>query len=250
MNYNLDSSKTILIDLLPLSFVIQFYYRKGFSFREMGPAFACILAQWIFGQSLRLFLPYFRTGSNQTIVFLALLFWAKTIQETWRHIKVSMCACVCGVLFIESYPLTVTDSMEPEWNLWKYRHVMQIMLLTVPQFIRCRPIKDLSIMRTVRSLYGPLYVITACSVAAHASNDEGVLVIVSKCTAAILAVIAGTVFRPDNDELRKLVALPKGWSGMKAARKLHGIVMVSSLAMLIVAGVLLAFRSQSENPTH
>merc|ERR1719203_1205692 len=113
------------------------------------------------------------------------------------------------------------DSMEPGWVTWRYRHLTQILLLTVPQFIRCKPIKDMPIMRTVRSLYGPLYVITTCSVAAHASYDEDVLVVVCKSAAVILAVIAGTIFRPDNDELRRFVALPKGLGGMKAARKLH-----------------------------
>ena len=152
------------------------------------------------------------------------LSWIIFLTECWKYIKMSMLLLVFCVLCLEMYTLM---SVEPGW--WENRHALQIVLFASPQFMRCKPIKNTKVMQWIRGHFGPLYVITVCSRALH--ERDSVIGILS----AILAVVAATVLRPDNAEIRNLkyVSVLRGW--IKSVKGLHGIFMASSFFLVMVS---------------
>lgn len=151
-----------------------------------------------------------------------------------EYIKPSFALLVFCVLSLETCIPTVSMKMLSSMS-WEYKSALQIVVLTTPQFVRCKPIKNWASMRWIRSHFGPLYVITVCFMAWYdlqGVREGNILLIATTLFSGFVAFIAATALRPDNEAFRVLFSCFDGWNHTEI-RKWHGRCMVVSLLLSI-----------------
>lgn len=104
----------------------------------------------------------------------------------------------------------------------------------LPQLIR-RPVKLKEYLTLFRVACGPAYVITAVSYGYQSLQTSEGLGILPAALCCSLALLAGTVFRPDNTAMLKFVLGRNQIPAVSVRKRIHAVCMVGSL----LSGILI-----------